>query len=124
MPLSLAVVVRPIQRCSLALIASASRPIPSRVLVLVVLAPPVACRTPARAKTGVGGAGARAPLLVRPPSRAKPLLVTVVLARRHSLPALTLAARTDKPLHSPPLCCIYMFQLSQTFQIYVAIVLF
>jgi hypothetical protein len=44
-------------------------------------------RPPGRAKTGVGGAGACAPLvLVRPPAEPSPVLVVVVLTRRRLRP--------------------------------------
>jgi hypothetical protein len=58
MPLYLAAVACPIRRCSLALVMSASHPLPSCAHSARRM-----CRPPGQAKSGAGGAGARAPLV-------------------------------------------------------------
>jgi hypothetical protein len=77
----------------LASVASASRPLLSRALVLVVLALPAFVT--------------RAAHLAEP----SPVLVAVVLARRRTLLAPTPTVGIDQPRSSPLLCCICLFQL-------------
>ena len=71
MPLCLTAATRPIRRCSLAPVVSASRP-SRRAHAGGARSVRRACHPPGRAKTNAGGAGGRPLVLVHPSSRAKP----------------------------------------------------
>jgi hypothetical protein len=116
MPLSLAAATRPTRRRSLAPHRERFSPLMSRVLVLVVLALPVArVAHPAEPRPVLVA------MVVAVPAchwcwcarSAEPslVLVAVVLARSRSLQAPTSVAGINRPQHFPPLCCICMFHL-------------
>jgi hypothetical protein len=76
-----------------------------------------------RAKTNAGGVGGRATSASAPARRAKPAAGGGG-ARAPLLATDSPSRWLDRPRPYPPLCCICMFQLLQTFHMYVAIVPF
>jgi hypothetical protein len=98
------VVARPICRRLLAPRHVCLSPLPSRALVLVVLALPIARGAPNRTKPGASGSGARA---------RRWRLMLVVLARdERELPLCAGQFRTLIATGAPPpLCCKCMFQV-------------